>query len=169
MPLCTPTTAALTCGIRVGRDGFSRACGAGMIRGSMHVHELVRAWECDSIELSPITAKRETISNLHPELLFSPSGNQSFIPMLGIFRSGPLLTTQKVTSGMCVEYNLAISTLETTSTAVDCRRAGRTFVRKAAIVGSARPCVSKTGEKSARPCLKSDYNLCFLSFDFQRI
>ena len=66
-----------------------------MIRGSMQVHEEVRAWECDSIELSPITAKRETISNLHPELLFSPSGNQSFIPILGTFRPDPLRTTQK--------------------------------------------------------------------------
>ena len=43
VPLCTPTTAALTCGIRVGQEGFRRACGAGMIRGRMHVQDALRA------------------------------------------------------------------------------------------------------------------------------
>ena len=46
------------------------------MRGSQHVHEAVRAWECDSIEDSPMTAKRETMSNLQPESLpFLPIGN----------------------------------------------------------------------------------------------
>lgn len=47
-----------------------------MIRGSMQVHDAVRAWECSSMELSPTTASRDTISNLHPFSPFVPEGNQ---------------------------------------------------------------------------------------------
>lgn len=48
-----------------------------MILGSMHVHEDVNACECDSIEFSPITASRETISKRHPSSFpFVPVGNQ---------------------------------------------------------------------------------------------
>lgn len=47
-----------------------------MIRGSMQVHDAVSAWECSSIELSPTTANRDTISNLHPFSPFVPEGNQ---------------------------------------------------------------------------------------------
>lgn len=56
------------------------------MRGSQHVHDAVRAWECDSIEDSPMTANRETMSNLQPESLpFLPIGNQ--FDMLAVFQS----------------------------------------------------------------------------------
>ena len=48
-----------------------------MSRGNMQVHELVSACEWDSMEFSPITARRETISSLHPsEFPFVLVGNQ---------------------------------------------------------------------------------------------
>jgi hypothetical protein len=50
-----------------------------MIRGRIQVQEEVRAWECSSIEDSPMTAKRETISRRHPPSLFVPAGNQEAI------------------------------------------------------------------------------------------
>ena len=49
-----------------------------MIRGSKAVHDEVRAWECSSIDDSPMTAKRDTMSNLHPSPLLRPNGNQLF-------------------------------------------------------------------------------------------
>lgn len=59
--------------------GLSIACGAGMIRGSMQVHDEVKTWECSSMDDSPITARRETISNLHPSSSFLPTGNQPIL------------------------------------------------------------------------------------------
>jgi hypothetical protein len=41
--LRTPTTTAFVTGIRVGREGFRRTCGAGMILGRTHVHDDVKA------------------------------------------------------------------------------------------------------------------------------
>lgn len=76
VPLWIPTTAEGREGILVGRLAFNSAWGAGMIRGSMQVQEEVIACECVSIEDSPMTAKRETISNRHPFPSSVPVGNQ---------------------------------------------------------------------------------------------
>jgi hypothetical protein len=90
-----------------------------MIRGRMQVQDDVRAWECDSIELSPITAKRDTISNLHPGLSFVPFGNQSFIAMLNLSTFYPARPANQLNP----VYDGAI--LETLAFGIFCNNVGK--------------------------------------------
>lgn len=60
---------------REGRVALSRAWGAGIIRGRMHVQDEVKACECDSIEDSPMTASNDTMSSLQPFSPPLPTGN----------------------------------------------------------------------------------------------
>jgi hypothetical protein len=79
-PLYTPAILAVISGMRAGRDGLRRACGAGIIRGSRHNMDAVIDWECSAMLLSPITASSVTTSNRHPLESFCPTGNHSVIP-----------------------------------------------------------------------------------------
>lgn len=61
-----------------------------MIRGRMQVHDEVRACKCSSTEDSPTTARRDTMSNLHPFSSFLPTGNQLVILYAKVHRLDPL-------------------------------------------------------------------------------